>query len=123
MPRASEGASWLLGSEMKTESLLDQSRTFVVFGPDENIWVFKYESQAKSTGMVATYDWQAYRKRPGSDVFLPDGAWPEDSVLRYLTKHSRKLTDSERIDLFLYLHKGGIEAFLHKHRIAVKGER
>jgi hypothetical protein len=108
---------------MRTESLLDQSRVFVVFGPDEKIWVFKYESQAKTTGMVGTYDWQAYSRKPGYDVFLPSGAWPEDSVHRFLTKHSRKLTDSERIDLWLYLHKGGIEAFLKKNRIAVKGER
>lgn len=122
MPRAQKGASCFFGSEMKTESLLDQSRTFVVFGPDEKIWVFKYESQAASTGMVSTYDWQAYSRKPGFDVFIPMGAWPEDSVFRYLTKHSRKLTDSERIDLFLYLHKGGMEMFLRKHRTTVKGE-
>lgn len=105
---------------MKAESLLDESRTFVVFGPDERIWVFKYESQAKTTGMVATYDWQAYKRKPGFDVFVPDGVWAESSVLRFLTKHSRKLGDNERIDLFFYLHKGGIESFLHKNRIEIK---
>lgn len=98
---------------METERLLDQSRKFVVLGPDEKIWYFAWES----TNSI--YGWQAYSKKPGLAVYAPEkNHWPEASVLRFLNKHMRKLTDSDRIDLFLYLHRGGIEMFLRRNRIA-----
>lgn len=99
-----------------TEELLDQTRKFVVIGPDERIWYFAYESQTK-VSIGTTWDWNAYSKRPDSGVYIPHGIWAEHEVLRYLTKHSRKLTDSDRIDLYFFLHKGGIETYLTKHRM------
>lgn len=96
---------------METERLLDQSRKFVVLGPDEKVWYFAWENNGISKG------WQGYSQGPGSDVVVSEGAWTEANVLRFLNKHLRKLTNSDRIDLFLYLHKGGIEMWLHKHRI------
>lgn len=106
---------------MKTEPLLDQSRKFVALGPDEKTWFFAWES-SKATG-TTTYSWHAYSKALGTDVYLPEGPWSEAAVFRFLTKHTRKLTDSDRIDLFLYLHKGGFEAFLHKRRIKETNDR
>lgn len=112
MPHAQGQA--VLGSNMETERLLDQSRKFVVVGPDEKIWFFAWESS--NSGIGNAYSWQAYSRKPGITVYLPEGPWSEASVLRFLNKHSRKLTDSDRIDLFLYLHRGGLEAFLHRNR-------
>lgn len=104
---------------MEMERLLDQSHKFVVLGPDEKIWFFAWESTTTDSSNVV-YGWQAYSKSPGSSIFIAEGVWGEASVLRFLNKHARKLTDSDRIDLFLYLHKGGIEAFLHRHRVILK---
>jgi|ERR1700694_758872 len=109
----------VLGSaQVETESLLDQSHKFVVLGPDEKIWYFAYEGMTNAEEKVI-FHWQAYSKRPGLDIFVPDGPWSEESVFKFLEKHSRKLTDADRIDLFLFLHKGGIEIFLLKNRIEV----
>lgn len=101
---------------METERLLDQSRKFVVLGPDEKIWYFAWESSSNNN-----YGWQAYSKMPGLAVYIPEPShWPESSVLRFLNKHTRRLTDSDRIDLFLYLHKGGFETFLRRNRVIIK---
>ena len=70
--------------------------------------VFAYES-IPDTSILS---WQAFSKKPGLTIFIPDGPWSEESVRGFLAKHSRPLTDSDRIDLFLFLHKGGIERFL-----------
>src|SRR5665213_411404 len=92
------------------ETLLDITKKFVVFGPDEKLWYFVYELIPDSSIL----SWQAYSAKPGFTIYIPDGPWSEDSVNRFIAKHSRKLTDSDRIDLFLFLHKGGIERFLKK---------
>lgn len=101
---------------MKTESLLDQNRSFAILGPDEKIWFFKWESGGPAETGMPVYGWQAYSKTPGA-VFIPMGPWSEASIIRFLTKHGRTLGDNERIDLYFYLHKGGIEIFLRKNRI------
>lgn len=97
---------------MTTESLLDQSRKFVTVGPDEKIWVFSFE--APSAGTV--HEWQAYSKTPDSEIFVPEGPWSEAMVLKFIGVNWKKLNDSDRIDLFLFLHKGGLEHFLQKSR-------
>lgn len=93
------------------EYLLDQSRKFVVLGPDEKIWFFVYELTPEVHG------WQAYSKRPGINAFVPEGPWLEETVFRFVNIYSRKLTDNDKIDLWLFLYKGGLEYFLQKHRI------
>lgn len=92
------------------EHLLDQSKKFVVLGPDEKIWFFVYELTTESTG------WQAYSKRPGMSAYVPEGPWLEESVFRFLNIYTRKLTDNDKIDLWMFLYKGGFESFLRKHK-------
>jgi hypothetical protein len=92
------------------EHLLDQSKKFVVLGPDEKIWFFVYELTPEIHG------WQAYSKRPGLNAFVPEGPWLEESVYRFVNIYSRKLTDDDKIDLHLFLYKGGLEALFTKTR-------
>ena len=92
---------------MDDQALLDHSKKFLVLGPDEKIWYFVFE----------TTEWQAYSKQPGKNIFVPEGPWLEDSVFRFVTIYSRKLSDSDKIDLWLFLYKGGLEVFLKKNRI------
>lgn len=102
---------------MTTEQLLDQTCKFIALGPDERIWIFVYEPTPTSSSQGNTvFEWQAFSRGPKFDIYIPEGPWSEAMVLRFLNAHTRKLTNSDRIDLFLFLHKGGLEAFLQKHR-------
>jgi hypothetical protein len=106
---------------MNAGSLLDQSRKFVILGQDERIWLFVYEPTPDTDTGLSDYYWQAYSQKPGL-LFVPEGPWAEDAIVRFLEKHGTHPLDSEdKLDLLLYLHLGGLEVYLKKNRI--KGEQ
>lgn len=93
------------------ETLLDQSHKYVILGQDEKIWVFAYEVISHGEEKY----WQSYSKKPGS-FFVPQGPRTEQEVYRFIQLHSHKLDNNDKLDLYLFVYKGGLEEFLKRNR-------
>lgn len=95
------------------EPLLDQSHKYMILGQDEKIWVFAYEA-ISYTDSNEKY-WQAYSKKPGF-FFVPQGPRTEKEVYEFIELHSHKLDNDDKLDLYLFIYKGGLEQFLERYR-------
>lgn len=95
--------------EQMAEPLLDRTRKYIVWTPDECWWQFKWECHTDQNG--TRWYWQAYRKRPGAAAFTALDRWGELEVLQRLTEFSHGLDQDDKIDLMNFLHRGGIEQF------------
>ena len=93
--------------------LLDRGRKYVVLGPDEKVWMFAWENTYQ--GGEWEYRWQTYYIRPGG-LAVAHGVQSEREVFEYLTKHAHKLDSDDKLDLYLFTRKGGLEKFLKENR-------
>jgi len=93
--------------------LLDRSRKYVILGRDEKIWIFAWERSY--IGDDSAHYWQCYFVRPGGLV-VAQGPRDEREVYEFLDQHSHKLDADDKLDLALFLHKGGLESFLKENR-------
>lgn len=94
--------------------LLDRSKKYSAWMPDECHWRFVWESHTDWKG--CTWNWQAYRLEPGKEKYSKEGPWPEIEVFERLVTYSHKLTEDDRDDLLFYLHLGGLEEFLANNK-------
>ena len=92
------------------EALLDRNKKYAVRTPDECWWSFIWECETDGEG--ARWQWVAYRRVPGGS-YKRQGIWREIEVLKRLTDYAYQFTDEDRVDLWNWVHKGGLEAFLH----------
>ena len=97
------------------EPLLDRTRKYIVWTPDECWWQFKWECTTDQTG--THWFWRAYRKRPGAAAFTAQDRWDELEVLQRLTEFSYGLDQDDKIDLMNFLYRGGIEEFFKKTKL------
>lgn len=95
------------------DQLLDTGKKYIVLGKDEQIWSFAFESEDYVAS--ANKCWMAYSKKPGS-FFIAKGPRTEKEVYNFLVECWHKLDDDDKIDLYLFLEKGGIENFLEENR-------
>lgn len=93
--------------------LLDRTRKYVVLGRDERIWIFAWEHQHYNED--EPYCWQCYYVKPGG-LIVATGPKEEREVFDFLEQNSHKLDSDDKLDLALFLHKGGLESFLKKEQ-------
>lgn len=99
-----------------TLTILDKTYRYVVIDPDEITWIFSYEKSdyiINSEGEEG-WLWQAYYIRPGSFI-VSSGPRSEEDISRFLDRYSHKLDSNDKLDMALFLRKGGLEEFLKKN--------
>lgn len=94
--------------------LLDTTYKYMVWGRDECFWLFVYESSYIGTVKA----WQSYKKQPGS-FYVPQGPKTEQEVIDFLLSNNHKLDEEDKLDLYLFVNKGGLEEFLEENRIKI----
>ncbi len=95
---------------MSDTPLLDRTHKYVVLGRDELVWIFVWE-----TSHYDGNSWQCYFIRPGG-LMVAQGPRKEKEVYNFLDQNSHMLDNDDKLDLALFLHKGGLESFLKENR-------
>lgn len=95
---------------MTETPLLDRKYKYVVLDKDEKIWIFAYETYGGDA-----YFWYSYYVRPGG-FLVSQGPRNEEEVFNFLEQNSHKLDSDDKLNLALFLHKGGLESFLKENR-------
>ncbi len=94
--------------------LLDRNKQYALSAPDECWWKFVWECDTDHEG--AHWHWIAYRRKPGY-TYQRQGMWTELEVFQRLTEFAHQLNDDDRMDLWNWVHKGGLEQFLATNHV------